>query len=278
MNARPAALASPLQATPFDHIAENYDAIFTDSLIGRAQRNAVWRELGRSFRPGQRILELNCGTGVDAVHLAGLGVEVLACDAAPRMIEVAKRRLKSLAREAKVEFRVLATERLADLEIEGPYGGAFSNFGGLNCVEDLGTVARDLGRLLRPGARALLCMLGRWSAWEIAWYVGHGNPRKALRRLRRGGATGRLAEGVTVNVQYPSVRAMARMFAPEFRLLRLRGIGVTVPPSYVGAFARRFPRVLRAATRVDARVSGWPLLRCVADHILFEFQRVTPQV
>lgn len=266
------------QTAPFDHIAETYDETFTNAPIGRAQRDAVWRELDRCFRPGQRILELNCGTGVDAARLAERGVEVLACDAAPCMIEVARRRLNALGPETPVELRVLATERIAELEGEGPFDGAFSNFGGLNCVGDLGAVARDLGRLLRPGATALLCLLGPSAVWEIVWYLGQGKPRKALRRFQRGGTTGRLVEGVTVKVRYPSVRAMARIFAPEFRLLKFKGVGVAVPPTYVGALARRFPRVLRALTQVDARVSGLPVLRSIADHILFEFQRVTPLV
>ena len=50
---------------------------------------AVWRELLRTFHPGQRVLEINCGTGIDAVSLGERGIRVLACDIAPRMIELA---------------------------------------------------------------------------------------------------------------------------------------------------------------------------------------------
>lgn len=267
-------MATAVRTAPFDHIAETYDEVFTDSPIGRAQREAVWRELDRRFRPGQRILELNCGTGLDAARLAERGVEVLACDSAARMIEVAKRRLKALGPRAPADLRVLSIERIAELENEGPFDGAFSNFGGLNCVKDLGAVARNLGRLLRPGATALLCTLGRTAAWEIAWYLGHGQPRKALRRFRPGGASARLAEGVTVQVYYPSVRSMTRIFAPEFELVRFKGIGVTVPPSYVNGLAQRFPRVLQSLAQVDGQVSGWPGFRRIGDHILFQFQRV----
>ena len=179
-----AALAPPARDVPFDHVAETYDEVFTNSLIGRAQRESVWKELDRCFHPGQRILELNCGTGVDAVHLAERGVEVLACDIAPRMIQVARQRLSPLGDGARVDFRVLATEQIASLADSGPFEGAFSNFGGLNCVRDLSAVAHDLARLLAPRATALLCMAGRTVAWEIIWYLGHGNPRKALRRFQ----------------------------------------------------------------------------------------------
>ena len=47
----------------FDSIAEQYDDIFTRSLIGRAQRDVVWDVLQKTFRRGDRVLELNCGTG-----------------------------------------------------------------------------------------------------------------------------------------------------------------------------------------------------------------------
>jgi len=269
----PVALASPVHDAPFDHVAETYDEVFTNSLIGRAQRESVWKELDRCFHRGQRILELNCGTGVDAAHLAERGIEVLACDVAPRMIQVARQRLSPLRDGARVDFRVLATEQIANLADQGPFDGAFSNFGGLNCVRDLSAVARHLARLLAPGATVLLCMAGHSVAWEIFWYLGQGNPRKALRRFQRGGTIGRLAEGVTVEVHYPSARAMARLFAPEFRLLRIKGVGVTVPPSYLEPLAQRFPRTLRMLERIDRLLSRVPGIRALADHVLLEFQR-----
>ena len=267
------ALDSSACVAPFDHVADTYDAVFTNSLIGRAQRDSVWKELDRCFYPGQRILELNCGTGVDAVHLAKRGVEVLACDIAPRMIQIAFQRWRTLRDARRVDFRVMATEQIAGLAGQGPFDGAFSNFGGLNCVRDLSSVARDLARLLKPGATALLCMGGRSVAWEIIWYLGQRNPRKALRRFQRGGTVGCLAEGVMVEVHYPSARAMARMFSPEFCLLRLKGVGVAVPPSYLEPLARRFPRVLKTLAGIDRMLGSLPVVRALADHILLEFHR-----
>ncbi len=270
----PAAVAPPGYVAPFDHVADTYDEVFTHSLIGRAQREPVWKELDRCFHTGQRILELNCGTGVDAIHLAERGIDVLACDVAPRMIQVARQRL-GLVREGKrVDFRVLATEEIAVLADQGPFDGAFSNFAGLNCVADLSKAASDLANLLAPGATVLLCMAGRSVAWEIVWYLGQGKLRKALRRFELGGTVGRLAEGVIVKVHYPTVRMMARVFAPEFRLVRLKGIGVAVPPSYLEPYARRFPRVLKALAVADRVLSRTPGFRVLADHILLEFQRV----
>ena len=54
-------------ASPFDAMAAAYARSFTESAIGRYMRAAVWRWLDAAFQPGDRVLELNCGTGEDAV-------------------------------------------------------------------------------------------------------------------------------------------------------------------------------------------------------------------
>src|ERR1700678_515662 len=94
----------------WDLTAENYDSIFSETVIERVQRDAVWRELDKTFQPGMRILELNCGTGVDAAHLAARSVRVVACDLSSKMIDAARHRLSATGLDALVDFQVLATE------------------------------------------------------------------------------------------------------------------------------------------------------------------------
>lgn len=267
---------------PFDALASAYDETFTSSRIGRAQRKVITRELDHVFLPGQRVLECNCGTGIDAVHLAGRGVEVLACDSSPRMIESARQRADQARRKSRLRapatFRVLATEEIGRLQQEGLAGrfdGALSNFAGLNCVADLRRTARDLAVLLKPGAPALLCVFGRFCVWEVLWYLGHGKPSKAFRRLRRTGSVVRLAEGATVWVHYPSVRELVHVFAPEFKLKSWRGVGLTVPPTYLEILTGRFPKLLEIFARLDLKIGFFPLVRGMADHVLLTFERQT---
>jgi ubiquinone/menaquinone biosynthesis C-methylase UbiE len=262
-----------VHVAPFDAIADRYDEIFTSSRIGQAQRASVWKELEKAFHPGDRVLEIGCGTGVDACFLAERGVTVVACDNSSRMIEVAARRVADARKHSFVQPQVLAAEEIGNLEGDGSFDGAFSNFGALNCVEDLGTLARNLGRLLRPRATALLCLMGPCCLWEVGWYLAQGDPRKAFRRLRRGGVTAQLADAPPVHVHYPTVQTLKRTFAPEFRLKSFKGIGVTVPPSYVEPWVRRFPGVLQVGVRVDSMLGRCPGIRVLADHILLKFER-----
>jgi ubiquinone/menaquinone biosynthesis C-methylase UbiE len=70
-----------MQATaPFDVLADTYDEVFTRSLLGKAQRAQVWRVLVQAYSTGQRVLEINCGTGEDALFLARRGIAAVACD------------------------------------------------------------------------------------------------------------------------------------------------------------------------------------------------------
>jgi SAM-dependent methyltransferase len=266
-------LQPQIYSAPFDAIADRYDEIFTTSKIGQAQRAAVWEELESAFRPGHRVLEIGCGTGVDACFLAERGVTVLACDSSPQMIAVATRRVREDGKQSSVHPRLLAAEDIASLRDTDSFDGAFSNFGALNCVRDLHSFARTLGTLLRPGATALLCLMGPCCLWEMGWYLAHGNPRKAFRRLHRGQVAGHLIEQASIGVYYPSVRKLARIFAPEFRLKGLKGIGVSVPPSYVESRAERFPRLLHLGMRIDSILGRCPGVRALADHILLKFER-----
>lgn len=263
-----------LSLAPFDALAETYDRTFTDSSIGRAQRRAVWRELGRVFHPGDHVLEIGCGTGVDACYLARRGVRVWACDSSPRMIAMTARRVASGAQSDLVTTYLLPAEQIRNLAPCEPFSGVFSNFGALNCVDDLSSLARDLGKLLKRGATALLCLMGRYCAWEIAWYLAQGNARKAMRRFNPAGLTVSLTDTAKVHVRYPTVHWLARTFSPEFRLRHVRGIGIAVPPSYLEPVASRYPFWLRAMAKADSFLEHCPGVRAAADHILLNFERV----
>lgn len=251
----------------FDTLAADYDAQFTHSRIGSLMRQAVWQRLELGFRPGQRVLELNCGTGEDAVHLGQRGVRVLATDGSPAMVECTRRKVAQAGLGTTVQVRQLALERLHELN-ELAFDGALSNFGGLNCVADLPGVGRALADRLHPGARAFVCVMGPLVPWEWGWYLCRGAPGAAFRRLRRGGVAWR---GLTI--RYPSIRALRRAFSQGFRLRRASGIGAILPPPYAERWMARHPRLLAALNRWERRLEALPPLPRLADHYLLELER-----
>jgi len=257
--------------TAFDSIAESYDETFTSSVIGRAQREQVWHELATTFKDGDHVLELNCGTGEDALFMARRGVSVLACDVSGAMIRIARQRRATEAPGSPVRFEQLANEEVHLLEPQAFFDGVFSNFSGLNCVADLRGVVQHISQRLPMGAPALLCMSTRVCAWETLWYLARGKPRRAFRRWS-GKATAKV-NGRELQVHYPTVRELRRLFAPWFALRSYAGVGVFVPPSYVGAWAERHGSMLQVLSRMDRMFGRRVGLRVLGDHILLRFER-----
>lgn len=256
----------------FDRMAYQYDALFTFSIVGRAQREVVWKRAAAVFPRGSRILEINCGTGEDAIFLASRGICVTACDASSQMIGHARARQELDAPEAPIRFHVLATERLCELPKEPPFDGAFSNFSGLNCVADLRSVFHELATRLRPGARLLLCLSTRFCFWEVLHYTAKGEFRKAVRRWR--GVSQVRFDEHSFPVYYPTMWALRRSCGAEFRLRSVTGVGITTPPSYLEGWIRKHPRLLAAMKYFDRAVCNLPIFRNIGDHVLLSMERV----
>lgn len=257
----------------FDRIAGDYDRIFTNTLIGRAQRNAVWKILAETFSPNDNILELNCGTGEDAIFLAGTGISVFACDASRQMIARAKERQRQISPQIPVAFCELPTESLGELHPNTPFDGAFSNFSGLNCISDLAPVSSSLASLVKHGGRLVLCFSTRYCLIEILYFFLRGQWRKSLRRCN--GRTEVTIDGVQFPVYYPTIRKIRETFAHDFRLVSCTGIGVTIPPSFLDPWVQRHPTVFRLLRRLENSWAKLPILRSTGDHVLLCFEKVS---
>jgi ubiquinone/menaquinone biosynthesis C-methylase UbiE len=93
--------------TSFDNSALTYDETFTNSNIGRYLRQHVHEYLNLNLPKDRklRILELNCGTGEDAILLAKKGNFVTASDASVNMLEVAKNKVSKLNEYLQINFK-----------------------------------------------------------------------------------------------------------------------------------------------------------------------------
>jgi SAM-dependent methyltransferase len=251
--------------TAFDTLAVDYDRTFTDTDLGRLLRARVWNVLDRAIAPGSRVLELNCGTGEDAIYLSQRGMTVVATDVAREMVDTTRAKVAQRG-VARVEVRQLAIEDVGTIGGDA-FDAVLSNFGGLNCVDDLHAVAADLAQVVRPGGSAVLVLMGPVVPWEWAWYLSHGQPTRAFRRLRGP------VEWRGITVHYPSIRSTTRAFEPHFQLVATEPIGVAIPPTYAEPWLRRHPRLLERLDSVDRGLSRVPGAARIADHYLVHLER-----
>jgi len=251
----------------FDALAPDYDADFTATPLARALRGRVWARLDQLFPAGSSVLELACGTGEDARHLAERGVRVVATDQSPAMLALAQAKTAHLP-VTVARLDLAALDPAPEILAHAPYSGVLSNFGGLNALAQHRDLAACLAPLVAPGGRLVLVVMGRYCAWEIGWHLLHLQPRRAFRRLNPGGATSQ-GGGVTFTVFYPSTAALRRAFAPHFRLARAWPLGLFLPPTYLEPLTRQRWFPFRLCAALDRRLP-WPMW---ADHTVYEFVR-----
>ena len=126
---------------------------------------------------------MSCGTGEGALHLAWLGYQVESYDASEDMIAQAIQRAQSEQATETAQFGVMTFERMEALRGRN-FEAGLSNFGGLNCVDDLQAAFAGFATALKPGAPLLVCLIGRYCLWEMVWPIVRGRWSESLRRAR----------------------------------------------------------------------------------------------
>ena len=161
----------------FNNLAATYDKEFTFTPTGILQRKQVLSYLQKQIidKKSLNILELNCGTGEDAVQLAKWGHRIVATDGSKEMIRIAKTKNETPEGLPPL-FRELAFDKICRENFEEQFDLVFSNFGGLNCINkhELETLFLHLIPLLKPGGRFIGVVMPRYCLWEIIYFAYKG--------------------------------------------------------------------------------------------------------
>ncbi|MGX9355695.1 class I SAM-dependent methyltransferase [Roseobacteraceae bacterium S113] len=130
-----------------------YDARAQDyaDLVDTGAPDARLRELMDRAAPGSRLLDLGCGPGNSAGHMAKAGFDVLAWDASSEMVA------RAGAREGvTAEQRVF--EDLTTLE-SASFGGVWANFSLLHAPRaDVPGHMAEIARIIAPGGVFLMAV------------------------------------------------------------------------------------------------------------------------
>jgi SAM-dependent methyltransferase len=264
-------------AAAFDRLATHYDAeVEANPAMGYMRRISLETLMGL-FVPGQQVLEIGCGTGVEAVALAQRGVHVLATDLSGEMVRHTASRAESAGVGAMVRTHRLAASELGVLVDElgpGELDGAYSSFGPLNGEAELTPVATALARLVRPGGYLVLGVMNRFYLAETIWFLLHGDARRAARRWS-GHTVASVSAGLALQAPtwYYGPSALRRVLAPAFALRRCRALTALLPPPYASDLWQRRPGLCALAMRWEALLAPrWPFY-ALGDHVLMVFRR-----
>jgi ubiquinone/menaquinone biosynthesis C-methylase UbiE len=251
----------------FDNIADIFDEEFEND-ITRRLRQQSYDTIGALTPVGGSILDINCGTGIDAIVLAQKGYTVRGIDLSPKMVDRA--RAKGLQAGVAARFSVSSFERFEG--IDSTFDLALSNFGGLNCVEHLDNVAEQTAARIKPGGYFVCIVMPRLCLWETLVGLSHLDVHSAFRRLKKNvTATG--FHGKTFFVHYHSPRRLRKSFDRWFDVRDVRGLNILSPPPHAARFAERHPTLSASLETMDDVISGCPGCRSIGDHYLMTLRK-----
>jgi SAM-dependent methyltransferase len=252
-------------------VAAAYDGPTGNNALIQRMRHQLWSTVEETFPRGARLLDLGCGTGLDAVHFAQRGYQVHAIDSSSAMVARTQARARQQGLDGAVTAMALDMHELACLAGKR-FDGIYSDLGAMNCVLDLPAVARSCAALLGPQGRLVASVIGRWCPWEIAYYALRGQFRRALLRATREAAPVGLQREV-VWTRYLTPGEFYRAFAADFALARYRSLCLFLPPPYLIGLCRRLPWLETLLGRLDDRLGTLPLVRDLGDHFLMVLAR-----
>jgi SAM-dependent methyltransferase len=258
-----------MQVSAFDHYAADYDVEFSQSSIGQLQRSRVYRLLSALLKKPLSILELNCGTGVDALWLAQKGHHVLATDVSENMLAVAKSKLQP---GLHLDFKRVDLCEPEQIDVTTS-DFVFSNFGGLNCINpvQVKNLATSLAKQMKPHSHLALVVMGRRCWWERFYFTYKADTRKK-RRMSRDGVPTTIRES-TFLTWYYSPDELEKLVAPVFIVKQVEPIGLFIPPSYLESFFQKKSVILLLLNFLEKISAHGRWLANRADHYWILFER-----
>lgn len=260
-------------AHAFDTAAAVYDEAY-EALPGIRRIRSITSSLYlHYFPPGSNLLEINCGTGNDAMFLARQGRAVLATDISPLMLAEVRKKIAASGLDQLVNTHQIAFEELPLLHGR-LFDGAYSNLGGLNCTDNLSSVAGGLAALVKPRGFFVATVMPSFCLWETLAFLARLRWHDAFRRSDRKGTLASL-HGGHVRTYYHSPRAFFSAFASDFEHVRTMGLAVMLPPPNFARTYARLDKWVPLLERVDDAVAHLPLLRSIGDHFVMILRRKT---
>jgi len=261
-----------LAAAAFTQQANKFDELYSGNTIIKYKRKRVREHLSKIIAPGQHILELNSGTGEDAIWLGQHSCKVHATDISIGMQKVLKQKVRDADLQKLITSEICSFTDLENLRERGPYDVIFSNFAGLNCTGDLDKVLASFANLLKPKGAVTLVLLPKFCLWEFL-LIFKGKLKTATRRLfSRNGANARV-EKTRFKCWYYNPSFVIKHLKHDFDLLSIEGLCTIVPPSYIENFAEKFSNLFSwLCKKENDWKNKWPW-KFIGDYYIISLQK-----
>jgi ubiquinone/menaquinone biosynthesis C-methylase UbiE len=248
-----------------------FDQLYGKDGVIRYKRERVRKHMLDRLKPGSKLLELNCGTGEDALFFAQKGFTVHATDISEAMLSVLDEK-SGFLKGLHLTTEQCSFTQLTQLKNHGPFDAVYSNFGGLNCTGELDKVLVSLTPLVKPGGLITMVIISPFCFWETL-LVFKGRFSTAFRRFFSSNGRKARVEGVFFNCWYYSPSFIRKHINKEFEQVGLEGLCTIVPPSYIEGFSDKYPKLFRFLSKKENSLkSYWPW-RSMGDYFIISLRK-----
>lgn len=259
-------------AQAFSKQSLKFDELYAGNTIVQYKRERVRAHVQQFISPQSHVLELNSGTGEDAIWFARQGHTVHATDIAAGMQQQLQQKVQAAQLQQQVSTELISFTQLQNLQQQKKYDYIFSNFAGLNCTGELQKVLQSFDALLKPGGKVTMVILPRFCLWEFL-LLFKGKFKTAFRRLSGSKGVQAHVEGTYFNCWYYNPSFVKRQLKDKFQLLGLEGLCTLVPPSYIEDFAEKHERWYRFLKAKENKWKHkWPW-KTIGDYYIISFQK-----
>ena len=249
----------------FSNQSEIFDKLDEQNIILKWMRKIIYNHVKKYLRENDSILELNAGTGIDAVYFAKLGHKIHCTDISEGMIKKLNSKVKDQKLNSLITSEILSFTELNKIKGKS-FDYIFSNFGGLNCTQDIKQVISQFKLLLKKEGRLTLVILPKICLWEIA-LIFKGKFKTSFRRLKKNGVSANI-NGYNFNTYYYSVSDIKKALMDDYKILEIQGIAAISPPPYVEKYSYKYPYIYKKLIYFDEKFSHiFPFNRW-ADHLI----------
>jgi len=250
----------------FGNLADEYDKLQQTNDAVKLMRNKFYETVTKTVPLLSYVLELNCGSGIDAHYFASKGYRVLATDISDKMLENAAAKGK----KQNLEFRNLNNTELNKLKGKR-FEAVISNLGGLNCIDDLTPLVSEIKSLVKPDGYFICTVMPRLSLWELA-LIFKGEFRRAVRRIRRKGTIANIGDE-PVYVKYYSPSDLKKYLKDDFNLIYTRALRIFSPPPPADRWRFKHPFLTSLLEKLDNKVETFYPASFVCDNFISVFKK-----
>jgi ubiquinone/menaquinone biosynthesis C-methylase UbiE len=263
-------------AIAFNRQAALFDELYSADSIIQYKRKRVREHVLQWLSPNSAILELNAGTGDDAIFFAQQGHTVHATDISVEMQHLLSEKVKKDDLPNRITNELCSYTVLENLVNRGPYDLIFSNFAGLNCTNELPGVLRSFDSLLKPGGLVTLVILPKFCLWEFLLLL-KGKFKTAFRRFSgKKGAQAHI-EGEYFRCWYYNPSFIQKHLKHSFDMIGLEGLCAIAPPSYLQGFAEKYPKTYRWLIKKENKWKAkWPW-KTIGDYYIITLRKRSGQ-